>query len=128
MVCPLLFSLLYITPAISISLVHFLFIIIELYTVSQATLIHQLNHIFPNENILNQSTFNFILLYHYIPQMLFDEFLHPYINVRKETQLKYSSDASHYLELDVWYSKHNICFEFQVCKSLSSFNHSSYPC
>eukprot|EP00026_Physarum_polycephalum_P002270 Phypoly_transcript_02276.p1 GENE.Phypoly_transcript_02276~~Phypoly_transcript_02276.p1 ORF type:complete len:794 (+),score=74.23 Phypoly_transcript_02276:119-2500(+) len=37
----------------------------------------------------------------------------PHVNVRKQTRFKYSSEDTHYLELDVWFPKLNICFEFQ---------------
>eukprot|EP00026_Physarum_polycephalum_P000813 Phypoly_transcript_00814.p1 GENE.Phypoly_transcript_00814~~Phypoly_transcript_00814.p1 ORF type:complete len:797 (+),score=105.00 Phypoly_transcript_00814:1557-3947(+) len=54
---------------------------------NQELLVQQLKHIFPNEK--------------------------PLVNSRKQSQIKYSIEGSHYLELDLWFPRHNICFEFQ---------------
>ena len=37
------------------------------------------------------------------------------MNARKQANIKYSPNESFYLELDVWFPKRKICFEFQVC-------------
>eukprot|EP00026_Physarum_polycephalum_P002883 Phypoly_transcript_02892.p1 GENE.Phypoly_transcript_02892~~Phypoly_transcript_02892.p1 ORF type:complete len:806 (+),score=69.97 Phypoly_transcript_02892:73-2490(+) len=37
----------------------------------------------------------------------------PQVNARKQVNLKYSPEDTHYLELDVWFPNYNICFEFQ---------------
>eukprot|EP00026_Physarum_polycephalum_P001037 Phypoly_transcript_01038.p1 GENE.Phypoly_transcript_01038~~Phypoly_transcript_01038.p1 ORF type:complete len:1240 (+),score=185.34 Phypoly_transcript_01038:28-3720(+) len=55
--------------------------------VHQGVLVKQLEHIFPNEK--------------------------PYVNARKQANIKYSPNETFYLELDVWFPKRNICFEFQ---------------
>lgn len=76
--------------------------------IHQGLLVQQLKSIFPADSIHKTPPTIWYFIWCY-PE--------PLENTRKQTHIKYTPDSSYYLELDVWFPKYNICFEFQVSHS-----------
>ena len=72
---------------------------------NQWLLLKRLRELFPHERIQNAANLDVTL----IP-------LETVVNSRKQSKMRYSEHDLHsrYLELDIWFPKRDLCFEFQV--------------